>query len=219
MEDSSRVLKERREEMIEDIGEAGLYQYENREELYAAQPGRIWLRYQPVFEEKYFYVINDNPFDLLINFRINVQGGQEQTSIIESFEDLIEKHLALDGFSVNMIFVQESGDDVFEVKSDWYEWPMSDNWTGDYRTLAHEALHLMGLPDEYDRIKAHATNGSLDRLTRLRLFVYQMDEVLPDDAEDGIMCHHEYKPLQRHACAAVGLGQECINERAEHYVD
>ena len=114
---------------------------------------------------------------------------------------------------VNSSYKNNANNDIFDVNVDLGKWPMSNNWAGGYKTLAHELLHLMGLPDEYNRIETHSGNKYLSVETRLELFLDQLGEDLPLDSVNGIMCYTFAKPLERHVCAAVGLGKYCINER------
>lgn len=163
-----------------------------------------------------------NHLDILDHIRIRLSGSYEAVSKVLTLEDPIEKHLAMPGYSVNLVFVPYSGyfeDDVVDVSVDLEEWATSHNWSGGHKVLAHELLHIMGLPDEYNRIEVHADNIHMPIYSRLVQFYYQLDEPLLPDAHKGIMSWHGNKPLQRHICASVGLGQDCIDIREEIFGD
>lgn len=205
--------RERR--IIASKSRSGLEEYLSHEEFYENAVSRKWSSYQPKSNSPFFYVVDTDPLDILIHIRIRLHGDYNMVSKIILLEDAIEKHLGIPGYSVNLVFIGYSLDDknVFDVDVIPGKWATSHNWAGGYKTLAHELLHLMGLPDEYDKIENHAGNKNMVRLDRLRQFLAGIDENLPSDAMIGIMCFHNYKPLQRHVCVSVGLGDECIQAR------
>lgn len=191
-----------------------LEEYLNKEELYEISKLRNWRVYQPEFFGPFFYVSDEDVNDILIHIQIHVKGNFEAIDRILSLEDAIEKHLSRPGYSVNLVLVGMKDDDVFTVSADLNKWPSSYNWSGGYMALAHELMHLMGLPDEYDKIESHAGNKNVSITQRLYQFLAQMDEELPADAQFGIMCYHSLKPLERHICASIGRGRECVKARA-----
>jgi hypothetical protein len=177
-----------------------------------------WVRYRPRFGWPAGYYVNrDDPLHIYIRVHVKLNGSPEIVQQMYQLEDAVEKHLSVPGFSVNLVWSDSAGPDVFEVDTDQGEWATSFNWAGDYFTMAHELMHLFGLPDEYNRIESHAGNKYIATSTRLTWFLVQMRDKTQDDAEEGIMWHNWKKPLPRHVCAAVGLGQDCIDIRISKY--
>jgi len=210
--------KERRE--IAKKSNRDLEEYLTQEEFYENMRKRDdWKGYKPESGSPHFYIADEDPLDILVNIRVRLSGKIEMVKKIILLEDAIEKHLYVEGFSVNLVFVghSETSEDIFDVDVDPSHWPTSHNWSGEHRALAHELLHLMGLPDEYHRIEAHAGNKNMSLLQRLYQFRAQMDEELPSDAKQGIMCYYWKKPLERHVCTAVGLGDDCVKARMEAF--
>ena len=209
--------KERRR--IVEAEKIDIEDYLNQEEIYENLRERKWKGYRPDVNSPYFYVADEDPLDLLVHIRVRVNGSIEMIEKILLLEDAIEKHLYVEGFSVNLVFVGHSEDsgDIFDVKADPSRWPTSHNWSSGHKALAHELMHLMGLKDEYDRIEAHADNAHMSILQRLYQFKMQMEDELPSDAKQGIMCYCNLKPLERHVCEAVGLGEKCVNARLKAF--
>lgn len=218
MNRSVKEVQAKRRAIVNE-SEGGLEEYLKREELYENEIERNWKGYRPEFVGPFFYIVDDNPLDILVHIKVRLHGDFNIVSKVLLLEDAIEKHLALEGFSVNLVFVGYSGgaEDVFDVKVNPGEWTTSHNWSGSYQALAHELMHLMGLPDEYDRIESHADNKHMSRLQRLYQFRRQMIDNIPADAKDGIMCYHIKKPLHRHVCMVVDLGEECVIARKKAF--
>lgn len=205
--------------IIASKSRSDLEEYLSQEEFYESAIEREWSGYRPSFGGPFFYVVDDDPLDILVHIKVRLHGDYNIVSKIILLEDAIEKHLDLPGYSVNLVFVGYSDDDgdVFDVDVNPGKWATSHNWAGGYRTLAHELLHLMGLPDEYDKIESHAGNRNINRIDRLRQFIYGMNQNFPPDAIDGIMCLHSRKPLERHVCASVGLEEKCVRARMKAF--
>lgn len=212
LEASVQYAKEERR-AIAHQAETDIEEYLSLEETYEMEVQRNWDEYCPNWFGPCFYVVDNDPTDILIHVQVHLIGEVDLIEQILSLEDSIEKHLSVPGFNVNLVFVGRTGTDVFDVTVDPSQWATSENWTGSHYALAHELMHLMGLPDEYDRIENHAGNKFMEREQRLWQFLVQMDEVLPPDAQDGIMCYSSRRPLERQVCAAVGLGKECVEAR------
>jgi len=212
--DSVEKTKSERRKIVEE-SEIDLEEYLGQEEFYETMTDRLWRTYKPCWSCSHFYVSDEDPLDILVHIKVHLNGSVELIERILLLEDAIEKHLYVEGFSVNLEFVGYCGNDVFEVNADPNVWVNSHDWSGGHTTLAHELMHLMGLPDEYDGIEIHAGNRHLPVSTRLRIFYQQMGKEISLDATQGIMCYMNLKPLERHICAAVGLDEECVKTRME----
>jgi len=211
---ASAEVKEKTASMPEDERVSFL----GSEEEYETYGDRNWEAYQPDENDAPFLVDRKDPTDILVRIWVQVDGEQEVVEAIHAMEDAVEKHLSVPGFSVNLIFVDHKEPGVFTVESDLDSWITSHNWGGTPEILAHELLHLMGLPDEYDGIASHAQNKHLSMATRLWYFEKQLDEPFLPDAKYGIMSDHNNRPLQRHVCAAVGLDvKSCVEIRNKYY--
>jgi len=215
---SVKNSKKERRKIIKQ-SDVGLEEYLSREEFYESVIDRKWKTYSPNFNGTFFYIVDEDPLDILVHIKVKLHGDYDLVVKVILLEDSIEKHLNIPGYSVNLVFVGYSSDedDVFNVDVDPKKWTTSHNWIGDYKGLAHELLHLMGLPDEYDRIEVHANNRNMTKLSRLYQFIIQMDAEVPLDSVKGIMHFHKYRPLERHVCASVGLGKECIRVRSNAF--
>jgi hypothetical protein len=189
--------------------------YMSREERYESIKVRHWVKRKPTLWGPYFWVVNDDPTDVLVRLRIHLVGDAKQIGAIVAVEDNIEKHMAAKGFSVNVEFVGMEGADVFEIGANPTQWPNSLNWSGGNALVyAHELGHAMGLEDEYDRILAHSQNPYISIKDRLLLFLYQMHNPLPDDAAQGKMSDIRYPFLNRHVCFIAGLKEaDCVKAR------
>lgn len=185
-------------------------EYVSIEEKYELSHARKWKRF--LGSGAFFYATTDDVLDILVNIKVRLNGDPDAVSTIISFEDSIEKHVKIPGFSVNLIFIQScehDRDDIFDVNVNTGQWATSHNWASGYKVLAHELMHLMGLDDEYDRIENHAANRNMARKQRLIQFELQMGKSLPPDASFGIMDKWWLKPLHRHVCAIIGMGKKC----------
>lgn len=213
------------EQTVKGADKAGetIAKYTTREEWYeATNSSRHWVKRCPTFWGRIvgpcFQLVRDDVNDMLVHINIHLTGDQKQIEAIKAVEDNIEKHLSVPGFSVNVEFVERKGRDVFEIEIDPTKWPSSENWSGgSYLVYAHELGHVaFGLDDEYDRIKAHATNRYLPVLDRLELFLYQMSHPQPEDADQGIMSDPRKQLLPRHICYLAGLNvAECVKARTK----
>lgn len=189
-------------------------EYVNIEETYESKGHHSWQKYSPVLLGTYYYISIENVNDILVHLRVHLYGDEKQIKNIISVKDNIEKHISIVGFNFNLEFVGFSADDVFDIEVDPSGWPNSKNWSGgDYYVFSHELFHAMGLEDEYDLIESHARNEYISIKDRLLLFLYQMNKTLPPDANNGIMSIQTKRPLERHVCKAVGLGEECVKAR------
>lgn len=187
------------------------------EEEYINMYREGWAAYAPEGEDSFFYINAYDHFNIMVFIKVRVLGEPQTVEKILYLEDAIEKHLSIPGFTVDLMFVDYDDKDVFTVMTDTGKWVTSHNWGGSHMAMAHELMHLMGLSDEYDGIEQHADNKNLSLATRLWYFENQIGAVRYPDATQGIMCYHNRKPLHRHACAVVGLGDECVNARNDYF--
>lgn len=205
------------EEKVKSMPKKDREHFLNSEEEYETYGNPEWEVYYPEGERNSVLVYREEPTDIMVKIKVRVSGKDEVVRWIHSLEDAIEKHLYRDGFSVNLEFVDYRGDDVFEVGCDLSKWITSRNWGGNEAVMAHELMHLLGLPDEYDGIASHAENKHLSTSVRLWYFEKQLREPFLPDAKYGIMYNHWNKPLHRHVCSAVGLEEKsCVEERKEY---
>jgi hypothetical protein len=217
-EESIKASKNIRRNIIGKV-RSDLEEYINIEEFYEATKGiSNWKKYSPYNKKPYYYIINNDPLDILVHIKVHLVGSLENIKNIMLLEDAIEKHLHVKGFSVNLIFISELDidDDTFMISVDPGKWGTTHNWTGDYNGIGHELMHLMGQHDEYDIIEVHADNPCLSIQYRLEIFLENIGKILPHDAENGIMGNTRKKPLHRHVCSAVGLGNECVKIREKY---
>lgn len=178
------------------------------EERKAADPSRVWTHHVPsrhVRPGEFIYVDRSKLDDIIIQMKVYVDGSPEMREVLNTFEDPIEKHLAIPGFTVDVCFVDAPGPGVFTVQANLEGWTTARNWVGTYESIAHELLHLCGLNDEYD-YTSHYRNSAMPVEHRLHWFkVGVTDHVIPHDAHMGIMSSHRNKPLRRHALYAAGV--------------
>lgn len=190
----------------------------HKEETLQTKHKSGWIKLRPHYGDPFIWVHRDDPLNILVYVLIYLEGDKESIEEIKFLEDAVEKHLHMDGFSVNVVFVDQYIEDMTsKVKVEHGKWASTYNWTGDKYTLAHELMHILGLQDEYDKIEDHYDNKNLTWEYRLRIFLFNIDKKLPDDALDGIMSHNTNKPLQRHICAIAKLGKDCVEKRLTKY--
>jgi hypothetical protein len=166
-----------------------------------------------------------NPADIAIKARVRlVKAGAKTTKTdvenVASLEDRIEKRMAVLGYSVDLAFVQRSGDDVFTVNVDVTDWTTSGNWIGDDIGLAHELHHLLGLnEDRYDYIEAHAANEKMKVPDRIHWFLAELKKVVKNN-ELSIMHKGTSPPLDDDICTIAfpddtAKKDDCIEKRTK----
>ena len=148
--------------------------------------------------------------------RLKKQGIQSK---IKSLEDLIERNSKAKGYTVDLEFVEKSGPDVFEISTDFSQWPTSRNWASSPVTLSHELHHILGLGDRYDYIESHADNADLDMPIRLNLFLRQMSKS-SNQRDDFSKMGHSKNPLLSEDICSVAFKksseiQKCITLRKD----
>jgi len=214
---SVAAAKEHKEALAKS--DVNLAEYQSIEERYEVAKPRKWVKYCPhkFSNPACFYYSAEDYTDILVHINIRLHGPPDLIAQELEIEDDIEKHLSIPGFNVNVVFTSRSGNDVFEVGINPAEWSTNENFAGGTITSSHEIMHLFGLNDSYDRIENHAGNPYVSVSDRLALFIIQMDDNQPVDAEDGIMCNSSKRPLQREVCEVVHGGKKCIDARIKRF--
>lgn len=170
--------------------------------------------------DKFYYVDSRDPTNIVARIKVRLLAAGSVTTAgdienLKILEDEMERISEARGYTLDVIFVDADGDDVFTLRSDFDKWPTSANPVGNARTMAHEVHHLMNLPDRYDYIKAHAANPKFDIVDRLRLFRQGLDQ--PDDPHrDESLMGSGRKMLDDDVCRVAGLDlKDCMQARAE----
>jgi uncharacterized protein YcfJ len=152
---------------------------QSRQEQIAGAPERRWTERRGR-NNKIFYVDSSDPGNVVVQIKIRLlRGGtvttQEDVNNLIFLEDAIERVAETRGYTMNVIFTDIDGPDVFTFNINFDAWPTAGNPVGNARTLAHEIHHLMGLPDRYDYIESHAANRRMPIPERLHWFREQMN--------------------------------------------
>jgi hypothetical protein len=168
---------------------------------------------------KKYKVDRSDPKNIRVRIKVKLNGVPDEVSKIKGLEDAIERSISMTtkGYSVDIVFVDTSGPDVFEFTVKFCEWPNSGNWASSPVTLSHEVHHALGLGDRYDYIETHASRSSMRLEMRLSLFVQQMKKTAgPRDAYSK-MAYNNNPLLAEDVCAvAFPAGAErnkCIDAR------
>lgn len=174
--------------------------------------------YQLVFNAghpsaQFFVDTNTLPGTTIITARIHLTGDPDIVADIHAIEADLEKHLAIDGYLVNVEFVDAPTKGSVTIRVDTTVWsnykawnPHDDDRPGeedvdqhDVYKIAHEIMHRpLGLGDEYN-YQTHFNNKAMAWHQRLGSFVGRLVQpTLPEDAPTGIMDVSWKKPLRRH---------------------
>jgi hypothetical protein len=170
---------------------------------------------------KIFYVDRRNPNNIVVRIKIRLlaaTGGQTTPRDLANevlLEDAIERVAETRGYTVDVVFVNADGPDVFTFNIDFGQWPTSANPVGNARTLAHEIHHLMGLDDRYDYIESHAGNANMLIPARLHWFREQLNRE-PDPGRTTSLMGSGGTVLDDDACRVAGLDlQTCMAARRQ----
>lgn len=172
---------------------------------------------------KKFYVDARDANHIVVRMKVKLSAAGSGTAAdvqgIKALQDGIEKAAATRGYTLDIVFVEASGDDVFEANVDTAEWTTSGNWVGDVETMAHESHHLLGLEDRYNYIESHAGNAGMKIPARLHWFREQMVRG-PDPTSRRSMMNdqtaHRFDDLD--VCAVAKEKSEfagCVTERIQ----
>jgi len=145
-------------------------------------PQKAWVKLKGQ-DGKTFYADRRNVRNIIILAKVRLTGPADHVQYVKDMEDLIENRAARPGYTVDLSFVERFGSDVFDVRVDLGEHPVSSRWSGFPKTdvpqiLAHELHHLLGLPDRYDYLEL-AGSQTLPVAER----IYWMKEQLQRDVK------------------------------------
>jgi uncharacterized protein YcfJ len=191
-----------------------------RQEQIADDPARNWTQRRGQ-NNKIFYVDNSDPNHIVVRIKIRLlsAGGvttSEDINNLISLEDAIERVAETRGYTMDVIFTDSDGPDVFTFNVNFDSWPTAANPVGNARTLAHEIHHLMGLPDRYDYIEAHSANRNMAIPTRLHWFREQMNRQPDPEGRTSLMGSGS-NMLDDDVCRVSGLDfQTCMATRARN---
>lgn len=159
------------------------------EEAATASTARRWTRRQG--DGAFYFVDRSDPNNLVVRAQVRLQrtgvGTATDVANTVALEDAIEKAAATRGYILDIVFVNSSGPDVFDVEVNPDEWTVSTNWVGGTTGLAHELHHLLGLDDRYDYIEAHAGNADMDMPDRLHWFNEQLGRAPDPEGDTSLM--------------------------------
>lgn len=174
-----------------------------------------------------YYVDARDPNNVIVRLKVRLTatgaGTADNVADTVALEDAIEKEAATRGYTVDVVFVNNSGPDVFEADVNTDDWPTSGNWvtTDGPATMAHEANHLLGLEDRYNYIESHAGNEDMEIGSRLYWFREQMvREGDPTSAQSMMADHSNYEFDDLDVCSiatgnerTTGPFQQCVRQR------
>lgn len=168
---------------------------------------------------KKFYVDRSDPRNIRVRMKVKLNGKEEEVKSIKKLEDAIERKSHTEGYTLDIVFVDTSGPDVFEFSVVFCQWANSGNWASGPTTLSHEVHHALGLPDRYDYIESHAHNRQMNVPMRLVWFLEQMKKSGgPRDPHSKM--HTSSKPLLSEDICAIAFETEadrtkCIDARKD----
>lgn len=162
----------------------------NRQEQIADDPSRVWTPRRGR-NGKTFLVDRTDPTHIVVRVKIRLVArgastAEDATNMV-FLEDAAERLAETSGYTLDIVFTDTDGPDVFTVGTDVSKWPTSGNIVGNARTLAHEIHHLLGLDDRYNYIEAHAANRHMRIPDRLYWFLQQMRRTPDPDASRSLM--------------------------------
>jgi hypothetical protein len=191
-----------------------------QEEDIAAAPGRNWTS-RPGQDGTTYRVDRTDPNNMVVQLRVRLRargaGTAEDVRRTRDLEDAIEKAGSSRGYTMDVIFTNAGGSNVFTVGVDPQEWTTSGNWVGDPQEIAHEAHHLLGLEDRYNYIEAHAENEGMSMADRLHWFREQMVRAPDPMADTSMMQVHTTGTINDEDICAVAGGDyaTCLAQRLD----
>lgn len=155
-----------------------------------------------------FEIDATDPTDIAVRAKVQLVAKGSGTNVdvanAKALEDAMEKRASTLGYSVDLVFVDKPGADVFTVDVDTSQWTVSSNWVGDDIGLVHELHHLLGLAeDRYDYIESHAGNEDMKIPDRIHWFRAELSKAIANDPL-SIMNSGENLPLDDDICMVAG---------------
>jgi len=195
------------------------------EEAKSAQKGRVFRKAKGRGGKTTFEIDDRDVTDIAIKVKLQLVSkskgaeGAKAVANIKSLEDAIEKRASTWGYSVDLIFVDKPGPDVFSIPVDTGAWATAGNLAGDDATLAHELHHLLGLEEDRYDYRGHATTAGMPIKTRLYWFLQEFSKKVSNDPE-SIMDTNTRSPLDDDVCMVAGKSKQadidsCVKERAD----
>ncbi|WP_295795259.1 DUF4157 domain-containing protein [Mucilaginibacter sp.] len=132
-------------------------------------------------QNKTFIADASDPNNIRVMIKVKLNGDKDDVIKIKQLEDAIERASHTKGYTLDIVFVDAPGPDVFEFTVNFCQWPNSDNWASGPDTLSHEVHHALGLGDRYSYIEAQAGNQDINLEIRLDLFEEEMNKSAPKD--------------------------------------
>ncbi len=189
------------------------------EETISADPKRKWVTLTGKFGNGKYEVDNTDPKNIVVRAKIFLTtagtGKAADVDSVKAMEDAIEKAASTKGFTVDLTFVNVSGNDAFEVNVNPGAWEDATNWAGgEPLGFAHEFFHLMFYEvDRYNYIDAHSTNESMMIPDRIHWFLLQLKKPAGWDNPASIAAGGPH-PLDDDVCRVAGLPEaDCIKKR------
>jgi hypothetical protein len=136
---------------------------------------------------KYYYVDSTDVNNIYVMAQVKLKGKKEFTDQVKQMEDGIEKAASIQGYTVNLIFTDKTGNDVFETDVDPTRWPTSGNWVRGVDTLAHELHHMLNLPDRYNYIEDHSGNKKMYIADRIHWFTEEFNRTEDPNRKNSFM--------------------------------
>jgi hypothetical protein len=127
--------------------------------------------------------------NIVVQVKIRVNGDPTIVSNIQAQEDGIEKAAQQMGYILDVIFVNTTGTDVFQVTANPALAVDAGNWgaySANPSAYTHEIHHLIGLEDRYD-YTVHAYNARYSIPQRLRYFQQQLSRPMDPHVNESLM--------------------------------
>jgi hypothetical protein len=127
--------------------------------------------------------------NIVVQVKIRITGDPTIVGNIQAQEDGIEKAAQQMGYILDVIFVNNTGPDVFQVTANPALAVDAGNWgaySPDPSAYTHEIHHLIGLEDRYD-YTIHAYNAQYTIPQRLGYFQQQVSRPMDPHVDESLM--------------------------------